>query len=188
MKIQALQALPEVRLIDPDVHGDARGFFLETWRHETYAAAGIDTAFVQDNHSRSAAGVLRGLHFQHPMPQAKLLYVVRGTILDVVVDVRLGSPRFGHWAAAQLSAADHRQIFVPEGFAHGFAVLGDEAAEVVYKCSAPWRAEHERVLAWNDPALGVEWPLEDPIVSERDAAGRPLDELRSAGVLPVWRE
>lgn len=187
MKVRPFEELPEARIIEPEVFEDERGFFLEIWRHERYAAAGIDLPFVQDNHSRSAPGVLRGLHFQHPEPQAKLVHVIRGEILDVIVDVRIGSPRFGRWASVRLSAGDPRQVFVPEGFAHGFAALGD-GADVLYKCSAPYRPEHERVLAWNDPALGIEWSLDDPVLSPRDADGRRLAELRDEGSLPTWRE
>lgn len=187
MKVRPLDELPEILIIEPQVFEDERGFFFEIWRHERYAAAGIDTRFVQDNHSRSGAGVLRGLHFQHPEPQAKLVHVIRGEILDVVVDVRVGSPRFGRWSSIRLTERDHRQVFVPEGFAHGFAVLGD-GAEVQYKCGSPYRPEHEHVLVWNDPALGIEWPLADPVLSPGDAGGRLLAELRGEGSLPSWRE
>lgn len=187
MNVRPVEGLPEALVVEPDVYEDERGFFLETWQHDRYAAAGIEPVFVQDNHSRSAAGVLRGLHFQHPTPQAKLLHVVRGEVLDVLVDVRVGSPRFGRWASIRLTARSHRQVFVPEGFAHGFLVIGD-GAEVHYKCSAPYRPEHERALAWNDPALGIDWPREDPLLSPRDARARPLAELRERGELPAWRE
>ncbi|MGI9038402.1 MAG: dTDP-4-dehydrorhamnose 3,5-epimerase [Gemmatimonadota bacterium] len=186
MKVRALDELPGVLIVEPDVHEDDRGFFLETWRHELYAEHGMDTLFVQDNRSRSEPGVLRGLHFQHPTPQAKLVYVTLGAILDVIVDVRTGSPDFGRWAGVPLSAADHRQVFVPEGFAHGFAVT-DGPAEIIYKCGAPYRSEHERVLAWDDPDLAITWPIQRPALSDRDAAGMSLDALRSAGVLPTGR-
>ncbi len=168
--------IPGVLLIEPAVHRDARGRFVETWQRGRYAAAGMPTEFVQDNVSCSRRGVLRGLHFQCPRPQAKLISVLAGEAFDVAVDVRVGSPTFGRWTAAVLSEADGRQLFVPEGFAHGFAVLSDEAV-VAYKCSDVYVPEAEVVLRWDDPAIGIDWPLPDPILSSRDLAGLRLSDI-----------
>jgi dTDP-4-dehydrorhamnose 3,5-epimerase len=169
------------RLIEPVVHGDERGFFLETYRRSVFADLGIDDEFVQDNHSRSRRGVLRGLHFQPGM--AKLVRCARGEIFDVVVDVRPGSDTFGRWEGHRLSDANHRMLYCPDGFAHGFCVLSDEA-DVVYLCSAYWDPRLERAIAYDDPEIGIEWPLEDVAPSARDAAapslGEVADELRRA--------
>ncbi|MEW5869581.1 MAG: dTDP-4-dehydrorhamnose 3,5-epimerase [Chloroflexota bacterium] len=170
--------IPEVILIEPKVFGDARGFFTETYQQERYHAAGIDVAFVQDNHSGSRQGTLRGLHYQIQQPQAKLVSVVAGTIFDVVVDIRRSSPTFGQWVSTQLSAENHRQIYVPVGFAHGFYVIS-EWAELLYKASDFYAPQWERALLWNDPALGIDWPLLDnqpPLLSARDAQGLPLSK------------
>ena len=168
--------LPGVRLIEPDVHRDHRGFFLEVWNQEKYAEGGIPDAIVQFNHSRSARGTLRGLHAQLDPPQGKLVRVVEGAIFDVAVDIRRGSPTFGRWTGVELTAENHRQIWVPVGFAHGFAVIS-EAAQVEYGCSAPYTPSGEIGIAWNDPAIGIDWPVEDPVLSPRDAAASPLAEV-----------
>jgi dTDP-4-dehydrorhamnose 3,5-epimerase len=165
--------------IVPVRHGDARGFFSETWSAPDLAAEGIEVAFVQDNHSLSAeAGVLRGLHYQAPpAAQIKLVRVVRGAIYDVAVDIRHGSPTFGRWIGLTISAEAWNQILVPEGFAHGFVTL-EPNTEVVYKVSAPYSPEHDRAIRWDDPAIGVDWPLEGrpPILSDKDRAAPPLAE------------
>jgi dTDP-4-dehydrorhamnose 3,5-epimerase len=166
-------ALPGVRIITPRVFGDARGFFYESYNQAAMHEIGIDTVFVQDNHSQSVRCTLRGLHFQlPPAAQAKLLRVVRGAVWDVAVDIRIGSPTFGQWVGVELNATNFRQLYIPEGFAHGFCVLSDEA-EVLYKTSYVYSPGHERGIAWNDPAFGVTWPVADPILSDRDrrAAG-----------------
>lgn len=170
--------LPGVKLIAPVVHRDDRGFFLETYHHQRYAEAGITAVFVQDNHSRSMKGTLRGLHLQRTKLQAKLVRVIAGEIFDVAVDVRIGSPTFGRWTSARLSAENAHQMFVPEGFAHGFAVLSD-VAEVEYKCSAFYDPSDEIAIRFDDPAIGVTWPGGEPILSRRDATAKPLDELRA---------
>jgi len=175
--------LPGVLLVEPDVHRDARGFFLETYQLEKYRALGIRETFVQDNHSSSVAGTLRGLHLQVGRDQAKLIRVLRGTVCDVAVDVRKGSPTFGRWVAITLSADDFRQCFIPKGFAHGFAVLS-ETAEIEYKCSDVYHPPSEIGIAWNDPSLGIVWPIERPILSSRDSANPPLDAVRDR--LPVF--
>ncbi len=160
--------LPGVVLVTPRVHGDARGFFLETWREDAYAPLlAPGEHFVQDNHSRSSRGVLRGLHFQLRKPQGKLLRCVRGEIFDVAVDVRPGSDTFGHWVGARLSEDNHRQLFVPRGFAHGFQVLS-EIADVEYKCTNTYDPDGESGIRWDDPDLAIDWPLDDPLVSEKD--------------------
>lgn len=171
-------ALPEVLQIDPRVFEDPRGFFKETWQAERYAEAGMP-GFVQDNCSRSRRGTLRGLHFQLQHAQGKLVQVFRGEIFDVAVDVRRSSPDFGRWVGTTLSEDNHRQLYVPPGFAHGFCVLSD-VADVFYKCTDIYAPEHERTLLWNDPALGIEWPLDiEPVISEKDSLGRPLSECET---------
>lgn len=175
MKVTATE-LPEVLVIEPRVFEDRRGFFLESWHRERYAEHGIDADFVQDNHSRSARGVLRGLHFQLRKPQGKLVRVTRGTVFDVAVDIRRDSPTYGRWAAATLSGDNHRQLWVPPGFAHGFCVLS-ETADFLYKCTEFYDADDERGIAWNDPDIGIEWPGEGWIVSERDARNPTLSEF-----------
>lgn len=171
--------LPDVVLIEPEVYGDQRGFFMETWHARKFAAAGIEAAFVQDNHSRSTQGTLRGLHLQVRQPQGKLIRVVAGEIFDVAVDLRRDSPTFRRWVGLTLSAANRRQLWVPPGFAHGFYALS-AAAEIIYKCTDFYAPEHERTLRWDDPELAVHWPLvpgQSPILSAKDAAGVPLREL-----------
>jgi dTDP-4-dehydrorhamnose 3,5-epimerase len=171
-------ALPGVLIIEPRVFGDARGFFMETWNAAGFAAAGLDLTFVQDNHSRSQKGVLRGLHFQNPGPQGKLVRITRGAVFDVAVDLRESSPTFGQWVGVELSAANNRMFWVPEGFAHGFLTLEDDT-DFLYKCTAPYAPQSEFTLAWNDPAVGIEWPVTglDPIISEKDARGLALADV-----------
>ena len=173
--------LPEVLLIEPKVFGDARGFFFESWNEREFERAGIRAKFVQDNHSRSEKGVLRGLHYQLRQPQAKLVRVTEGEIFDVAVDIRRSSPNFGKWQGTRLSAQSKSMLWIPVGFAHGFCVLSD-AAEVLYKATDFYAPGHERSIAWNDPDLGIDWPLSGaPLVSAKDAAGT---RLRDAEVFP----
>jgi dTDP-4-dehydrorhamnose 3,5-epimerase len=170
-------ALPEVKIIEPKVFGDARGFFLESFNSREFAErvdAGVE--FVQDNHSRSAKGVLRGLHYQIQHAQGKLVRVVSGEVYDVAVDIRRSSPNFGKWVGVLLSAENQRQMWVPPGFAHGFVVMS-ESADFLYKTTDYWFAEHERSIAWNDPAIGIDWPIEgEPLVAAKDALGKRLSE------------
>jgi dTDP-4-dehydrorhamnose 3,5-epimerase len=167
-------ALPDVLLIEPKVFEDARGFFYESWNRRDFAAGGLDATFVQDNHSRSARNVLRGLHYQIEHAQGKLVRVTSGEVFDVAVDIRRSSPTFGRWVGMALSARNRRMLWIPPGFAHGFLVLSD-AAEFLYRTTDYWYAEHERTLLWSDPALGIEWPVTGtPLVAAKDAAGRPL--------------
>jgi dTDP-4-dehydrorhamnose 3,5-epimerase len=168
--------LPGVKLVTPKVFGDARGFFLETFSAQRYAEAGIGGPFVQDNWSRSAKGILRGLHLQHPNAQGKLVSVMRGAVYDVAVDVRVGSPHFGRWFGCELSESNKQQLWVPPGFAHGFCVLSDEA-DFVYKCTQLYAPAHELSVRWDDPALGIAWPLKAPQLSKKDAAALTLAEL-----------
>ena len=162
--------LPGVKLIEPRVFGDDRGFFLESWNARAFAAAGIDTPFVQDNHSRSARGVLRGLHYQISEPQGKLVRVVSGAVFDVAVDIRRSSPHFGRWVGYELSADNKHMLWVPPGFAHGFIVLS-EAADFMYKCTTFYAPAHDRAIVWDDPAIGIDWPIEgSPQLSVKDAA------------------
>jgi dTDP-4-dehydrorhamnose 3,5-epimerase len=168
--------LPGVKVVHPVVHRDDRGFFLETYHARRYAEGGIEAVFVQDNHSRSVRGTLRGLHLQLTSPQAKLVRVVLGEIFDVAVDVRVGSPTFGQWFGAHLSHTNAAQLFVPEGFAHGFAVVS-EVAEVEYKCSTFYDAADEIAIRFDDPAIGVEWPVTAPMLSRRDGSAAPLAEV-----------
>lgn len=157
--------------------GDERGHFIETWSADRFARAGIRAAFVQDNQSRSMKGVLRGLHYQLPGAQGKLMRVVAGAAWDVVVDLRRASSTFGQWFGIELSAANKRMLWVPEGFAHGFLTLADDT-DFIYKCTAPYAPQLEHVLLWNDPAIGIEWPLDaDPLLSLKDALGRTLDSV-----------
>ncbi|MCC2632540.1 MAG: rfbC [Ramlibacter sp.] len=174
-------AIPEVVLLEPKVFGDARGFFLESFNQRAFReATGVDVQFVQDNHSRSARGVLRGLHYQIRQPQGKLVRVVRGSVFDVAVDVRRSSPTFGRWVGAELSEQNQHQLWVPAGFAHGFVVLS-ESADFLYKTTEYYAPEHERCIAWNDPAIGIDWPLaahgiQAPVLSSKDTAGASLRE------------
>lgn len=168
--------LKEVLIATPHVFRDARGFIFESYNRETWLSHGIDTVFVQDNHSSSTRGTLRGLHFQlPPAAQVKLVRCVRGKIWDVAVDIRVGSPTFGHWVGAELSADNFRQLYVPAGFAHGFCVLSDEA-EVLYKTSATYSRPHEQGILWSDKGLGIAWPVAEPLLSERDRGAPSLAE------------
>lgn len=182
MRIEAT-ALPGVLLITPDVHRDDRGLLFEAYHAGRYRAAGITADFVQDNVSVSGAGVLRGLHLQHPAAQAKLVSVVDGEVFDVAVDVRAGSPAFARWTAAVLSAGNQQQMYIPEGFAHGFCVLGARAV-VHYKCSAPYAPGAGLAIAWDDPAIGIDWPIAAPILSAGDRLAPRLAEIAS-GRLPA---
>jgi dTDP-4-dehydrorhamnose 3,5-epimerase len=175
--------LPGLVLLEPAVHGDARGFLVETLRTDELAAAGVPTGFVQENQSRSRQGTLRGMHFQVGRGQAKLVRVSQGSVLDVVVDIRRSSPTFGRHQAVELDDVRHRQLFVPVGFAHGFYVESD-TADVVYKLDAPYDPGAERGIAWDDPELGIPWPNREPILSDRDRAQPRLAEI--AADLPDW--
>jgi dTDP-4-dehydrorhamnose 3,5-epimerase len=168
--------LPGVLIIEPDVHQDTRGFFLETYHAAKYQAAGISDSFVQDNHSRSVQGTLRGLHLQLRRPQGKLVRVIEGEVFDVAVDVRVGSPTFGRWVGVTLSAANFLQCYVPPGFAHGFAVVSP-VAQVEYKCTDVYDPDGELGIAWNDPAIGIDWPIAEPLLSARDMQHPPLAAL-----------
>ena len=165
-------------IIEPRVFGDDRGFFMETWNAARFAAEGIDVPFVQDNHSRSQKGVLRGMHFQNPGPQGKLVRVARGAVFDVAVDLRASSPTFGKWVGVELSAENKRMFWVPRGFAHGFLTLEDDT-DFLYKCDAPYAPDYEHSLAWNDPAVGIQWPLDglDLQLSAKDREGKSLAEV-----------
>ena len=173
MKIVAT-AIPEVRIVEPRVFADDRGWFFESWNARVLGESGIDASFVQDNHSHSRKGVLRGLHYQIEHAQGKLVRVVLGEVYDVAVDLRRSSPTFGHHVGVRLSADNRRAFWVPPGFAHGFLVLSD-SADFLYKTTDYWYPEHERTLLWNDPALGIDWPSTSaPIVAPKDAAGKRL--------------
>lgn len=170
--------IPEVVLIEPQVLGDHRGFFMETWQQRTFAEAGIECSFVQDNHSRSTQGILRGLHYQIKQPQAKLVRVISGEVFDVAVDIRRGSPTFGQWVGERLSADNRLMLFVPAGFAHGFYVLS-ESAEFLYKCTDYYAPAYERSLLWNDPTLAIDWPLVNgapPVLAAKDAHAQRFAE------------
>src|ERR671920_1827759 len=169
--------LPGVLVVEPNVFGDERGFFMETWNAARYDEAGLPYRFVQDNLSFSQRGVLRGLHFQNPDQQGKLVQVLQGEVFDVAVDIRVGSPRFGEWEGIILSSENKRQFYVPEGFAHGFLVTGDTAL-FSYKCTAKYNPSAEGYVLWNDPEIGIRWPLEaPPTLSEKDQAAPPLAEI-----------
>lgn len=183
LDVDRSEALPELLRIRPEVHRDHRGAFLETYHREKLRRAGLDVDFVQDNHTVSRAGVLRGLHFQHPRGQGKLVYVTEGEVLDVAVDVRVGSPTFGRWHAEVLSADDRLQLFVPAGFAHGF-LARTGPVHFHYKCTEFYAPSAEHTLAWDDPDVGVEWGVADPILSDKDRAGRSLRALEEEGALP----
>jgi len=167
--------IPDVLLIEPRVFGDERGFFFESWNRRALAEQGLQAEFVQDNHSRSQQGVLRGLHYQIQHPQGKLVRVVVGSVYDVAVDLRRSSPTFGQWVGVELSAENKRMLWIPPGFAHGFYVIS-EAAEFLYKTTDYWYPEHERTLAWDDPELGIDWPVLEtaPRLSAKDREGSPL--------------
>jgi dTDP-4-dehydrorhamnose 3,5-epimerase len=170
--------LPDVMVIRPKVFEDARGFFMDTWHRQRFEQEGIDASFVQDSHSGSKAGTIRGLHYQIKQAQGKLIRVVKGEAFDVAVDIRKSSPDFGQWAGEVLSAENHKVIWIPPGFAHGFLVLS-ETAEFEYKCTDYYAPEHERTLQWDDPDIGIDWPLleeEKPLLSDKDALGLPLKD------------
>lgn len=167
-------------ILEPKVFGDARGFFLESWNAASFPEIGLDVTFVQDNHSRSQKGVLRGMHFQNPAPQGKLVRVVRGAVFDAIVDLRRSSPTFGQWTGVVLSAENKRMFWVPEGFAHGFLTLEDDT-DFLYKCTSAYLPQNEHSLAWDDPEVGIEWPLEgvELKLSAKDAAGVPLSRIQA---------
>ncbi|GAB4197825.1 MAG: dTDP-4-dehydrorhamnose 3,5-epimerase [Sandaracinaceae bacterium] len=172
-------ALPGVLLVEPKVFGDARGFFLETFHLERYREAGITLPFVQDNLSRSSRGILRGLHLQQPHAQGKLVWVPDGVVFDVAVDVRVGSPTFGRWVGFELSGENHRQLWIPPGFAHGFVVVSERCL-FAYKCTDLYHPESELGVAWDDPDLGIEWPLRDVTLSSKDAKSPRLRDIDAA--------
>ena len=164
-------------LIEPKLFADDRGFFMETYHAERFAQHGIPQTFVQDNHSRSRRGVLRGLHYQDPLPQGKLVRCTRGALFDVAVDVRRGSPAFGKWFGAELSDENRKQLSIPPGFAHGFCALTDDA-DLVYKCTSLYRSEYDRVIIWNDPDIDIAWPVSSPLLSPKDAAAPRLRDAQ----------
>ncbi|AIF53712.1 dTDP-4-dehydrorhamnose 3,5-epimerase [Pelosinus sp. UFO1] len=168
--------LQGVVIIEPKVFGDNRGFFMETWNKEKYEQAGLPYNFVQDNLSFSTKGVLRGLHFQNPNPQGKLVYVLQGEVFDVAVDIRLGSPTFGQWEGVILSSENRKQFYVPEGFAHGFCVVS-ETALFAYKCTDKYNPQAEKGIIWNDPDIGIKWPIAEPILSEKDNVNLRLRDI-----------
>jgi len=175
MKIIAT-SIPDVKIIEPDVYGDSRGFFMETWNRNHFHEIGLDLDFVQDNHSRSTQGILRGLHYQIKQPQGKLVRVTSGCVFDVAVDLRANSPTFKQWVGVELSMENHRMFWVPPGFAHGFYVRSKEA-DFIYKCTDYYSPENERSIIWNDPDLAIDWPLvnqEAPQLSAKDAQGSTL--------------
>ena len=173
-------AIPDVLVIEPKVFGDARGFFYESFNQKAFNdATGLNLNFVQDNHSRSGKGVLRGLHYQIQQPQGKLVRVVRGAVFDVAVDIRKGSPTFGHWVGMELSEENHKQLWIPAGFAHGFMVTS-ETAEFLYKTTDYYAPAHERCIVWDDPAIGIQWPLSPaPSLSDKDQQGLALSEAET---------
>jgi len=178
--------LPEVLVFEPDAFGDARGWFLETFSSKRYEQVGIKKSFVQDNVSFSTKNILRGLHFQYPNPQGKLVQVLSGEVFDVAVDIRLGSPTFGQWAGDTLSAANHKQLYIPPGFAHGFCVLS-ETAIFSYKCTEYYNPATEGGIIWNDPDLNITWPVSSPVVSKKDAGYPRLSDIPK-NKLPPFRE
>ena len=182
MKISSMK-IPEVLLIEPDVFGDNRGFFMESWHRKKYADAGLDVDFVQDNHSRSSRGVLRGLHYQLEQPQGKLVRAVTGVVFDVAVDIRRGSPTFGQWVGAELSEENQHQLYVPPGFAHGFCVLS-ATADFLYKCTDFYAPEYEHGILWNDPVIGIDWPGHDFRISAKDSNNELLSKMDDK--LPVY--
>jgi dTDP-4-dehydrorhamnose 3,5-epimerase len=170
--------IPDVKIVEPAVFTDDRGYFLETWNAQSFSKAGLSWTFVQDNQSKSRRNVLRGMHYQIQSPQGKLVRVVTGAIYDVAIDVRRDSPTFGHWVGAELSESNHRMMWIPVGFAHGFLSLADET-QLVYKCTDFYASQYERTIMWNDPDLAISWPIptgEAPIISAKDRAGSSLKE------------
>ena len=186
MQTRRAHYLPEVIIVKPRVVEDERGSFLESYNKKSYQAAGIHEDFVQDNHSWSRHGVLRGLHYQHPNPQGRLVRVVEGEVLDVVVDVRLGSPTFRTWLAIRLSGTNRTQLYVPPDYAHGFLVLS-AGAHFEYKVTRYWDRSSEHSVLWNDPSVGIEWPIDSPLLSDKDAAGLRVEELRRSEQLPEYQ-
>lgn len=178
MKVKRAE-IQDILIIEPDRFMDQRGFFLETYHLKRYKEYGIEKKFVQDNHSRSQKGVLRGLHYQQPESQGKLIYVARGRIFDVAVDIRRGSSTFGKWMGIELSDENALQLYIPEGFAHGFCVLSDEA-DVIYKCTSLYRAEYQRGILWSDPDLDIKWPVSNPILSDKDRTNPCLKDIPSS--------
>lgn len=172
-------SLPGVLIVEPNVFGDERGFFMESWKSASYEQAGIPQLMSQSNFSKSSYGVIRGLHYQHPQSQGKLVSVLEGSIFDVAVDIRRGSPNFGKWTALELTADNHLQLYVPEGFAHGFCAL-TESALVHYMCTNQFAPEFDAAIAWNDPDIGIDWPIEPDSVSEKDSRAPCLAEISSA--------
>lgn len=184
MKLFRPPELPDLLVIEPQVHEDRRGFLVEAWQQQRYQEAGIPYTFVLDVHSHSVPGVLRGLHFQHPESQGKIVRVTRGTVQDVAVDVRVGSPTFARWWSVELSEENRRQLWIPPGFAHGF--LTRTAADVQYRCTAYYVQASARSIAWNDPRLGIDWTISTPILSDTDAAAPTLADLEREGLLPEY--
>ncbi len=178
-------ALPGVVIVEPDVYQDGRGFFLETYHREKYVKAGLPQTFVQDNYSRSGRNALRGLHAQIRYPQGKLIRVSQGTVFDVAADIRRGSPTYGQWVGATLSAENFKQIYIPPGFAHGFCVMS-ETADVEYKCTELYHPDDEIVISWKDPALHITWPVSTPVISQKDAAALSLEEEQER--LPIYQD
>jgi dTDP-4-dehydrorhamnose 3,5-epimerase len=179
-------ALEDVLFIEPDVFGDERGYFVETFHRKRYKQEGVDTEFVQDNLSFSSKGIIRGLHYQFPQAQAKLVQVIKGEVFDVTVDIRRGSPTFGKWISVAISDENKRQIYIPEGFAHGFCVLSDTAF-LSYKCSDLYAPESEGGILWSDPDLGIDWPVKQPVLSEKDRQYLCLKDIL-LDRLPVYGE
>lgn len=176
--------IPEILIIEPDVFGDERGFFMEAWHAKKYAENGLNIAFVQDNHSKSTRNVLRGLHYQLEEPQGKLVRVVSGAVFDVAVDIRKRSPTFGQWVSVELSEENHKQVYIPPGFAHGFCVLSD-SADVIYKCTSYYAPDDEHGILWNDPQIDIRWPGKDFLVSEKDASNELLCDMQD--YLPAYK-
>jgi dTDP-4-dehydrorhamnose 3,5-epimerase len=179
--------LPGVLVIEPQVHRDARGFFLETYQEQRYQEAGIAGQFVQDNRSHSTKGVLRGLHYQLHHPQGKLISVLYGEVFDVAVDIRVGSPTFAQSVGVHLNADQFKQLYIPPGFAHGFCILSSEV-EFIYKCTDYYNGDDERGLQWNDPDVAIKWPINDPILSDKDIHNPSLQELKNSGDLPNFQD
>ncbi|MDY6878866.1 MAG: dTDP-4-dehydrorhamnose 3,5-epimerase [Thermodesulfobacteriota bacterium] len=184
MKILATE-LEEVFTVEPDVFTDTRGFFMETYHHKRYAGLGLKEIFVQDNLSYSVRGTLRGLHYQYPHGQTKLVQAISGEIYDVALDIRRGSPNFGRWVGAPLSDKNRRQLYIPEGFAHGYCVLS-ETAIVMYKCSRFYAPDHEKGILWNDPGLGIAWKVDDPLLSDKDGQSPCLSDVDPES-LPLYK-
>ena len=185
MKAIPFSELPEVLLIEPRVFRDGRGYFLETYHEDRYEQAGIPRLLVQANQSSSVPGVLRGLHYQWPAPQGKLVRVLHGRVWDVAVDIRVDSPTFGVSVSAELSGDNFRQLWIPPGFAHGFAVLGDVPATLAYLCTEAYNPAYDRAVRWDDPDLAVRWPLSSPLLSDKDRGAPLLADLRRANLLPI---